>query len=253
MDAPTAIDPSAPRPAPADDEVEVWWADIDLLPETLDALRADLDVATTDLLELLVRPDDRRRGTVAHALLRRRCARLLGVAPRDVRITRRCAVCGATDHGKPAVDAPGGLEPPQVNLAHSGSLVVVGLTSRTPIGVDVEVVRPGMNWERPRRLVFAEDEWDTTALDPDPDRERLAMWTRKEAAAKVTGLGIAVGLERVAVGPSPPEDEWRPVVLPDELAPLLVTDLDLDAGHAAAVSVDASLRSPRLTVHRAAF
>lgn len=242
----------ATHPLLAPGAVELWWSTIELAPAALDALRGELDGATRARIELLVRPDDRRRATVAHALLRRRAAALLGIDPRNVVVDRRCAVCGATDHGKPALAAVAGAPaPPEINLAHSGALAVVALSTAGPVGVDVERERPDADWESHHAHVFADAEWQATERAPDPGAARLAAWTRKEAAAKATGHGIAVGLERVAVGEQPGAGGWRQAGLPDGLGALRVRDVDLAPGHAAAVAVGGPDAIPVLTVCQA--
>lgn len=241
--------PVSPPLAPG--SIELWWSSIDLPPGALDALRADLDASTRTRIELLVRPDDRRRAVVAHGLLRRRVSELLGVPPTQVEVMRRCATCGATDHGKPEiVPVPGAPAPPAVNLAHSGSVAVVALSAAGPVGVDVEAERPNMDWVSHHSHVFSDAEWAATERAADPQAARLAAWTRKEAAAKATGHGVAVGLERVGIAEAPDDGGWHAVALPDGLGPAHVHDVELQAGHAAAVAVTGTGPTPCLTVRR---
>lgn len=237
---------AAPQPADRD-TVEVWWSPIDLSPGQLDALRATLDAETRQRIAALVRPDDRRRALVAHGILRTRVAAAMGVAPADLRLRRSCPTCGASDHGKPEIAAPGA---PAISLAHAGRYAVVALRRGGPVGVDVEEARPDLDWDRARRHVFSDVEWDATAHAPDPATARLAAWTRKEAASKLTGHGVALGLERVAVGARPDHDGWRTAELPNDLGTVRVADLELvDA--VAAVAVPASGTSVDRTVRRA--
>lgn len=227
--------------------IEVWWSPIDLSPARLDALRATLDTETRDRIAALARPDDRRRALVAHGILRLRAAGALSVSPAEVRLRRSCPACGATDHGKPELDVAGA---PAISLAHAGGLAVVALSADGPVGVDVEDVRPDVDWERARRHVFADAEWDATSRDADPAASRLAAWTRKEAASKVTGHGVALGLERVVVATAPDAQGWRAAHLPDGLGVMRVADLDF-AGAAGAVAVPAGGTSVDRTTRRA--
>lgn len=238
----------------ADPAVELWWCSIDLPPPALAALRADLDEATRERIELLARPDDRRRSTVAHALLRRRASALLGVPPAEVVVRRRCAACGATDHGRPEL-APvaGAPAPPAVSLAHAGRLAVVALSAAGEVGVDVEPADGEADWVRLRGHVFAGDEWAATERATDPGAARLAAWTRKEAAAKATGHGVALGLERIRVAERPDRDEWHAVALPDGLGAMRVRDVAIDDAHVASVAVPAAGPAPRIRVRRASI
>lgn len=227
--------------------VEVWWSPIDLSPSQLDTLRATLDAETRDRIAALVRPDDRLRALVAHGILRRRAAAALDVPAADLRLRRSCPACGATDHGKPEVDVAGA---PAISLSHAGRFAVVGLSVDGPIGVDVEDARPAVDWERARRHVFSDAEWDATAHAPDPAAARLAAWSRKEAASKVTGHGVALGLERVIVAPGADAGGWRTADLPDGLGAVRVADVALE-GAVAAVAVPAGGTSVDRTVRRA--
>lgn len=233
--------------------VELWWSTIDLSPAALAAARADLDDETRARIASLVRPDDRRRSAVAHALLRRRAGELLGVAPADVVVRRRCASCGATDHGRPEIGPVAGAPaPPAVSLAHAGTLAVVALHAGSAVGVDVEPAGAETDWGRIRGHVFADDEWAETEHAADPRAARLAAWTRKEAAAKATGYGVALGLERIRIDARAAADGWRETRLPDGLGPMRVRDVALDGGHAAAVAI-AAAAAPDVAVRRAAI
>lgn len=229
---------AAAAPALDAGTVEVWWSTIDLDPPALGAARADLDGATRDRIDALLRPDDRRRSTIAHALLRRRAAELLGVAPAEVVVRRRCAACGATDHGRPELARVAGAPPlPAVSLAHAGAIAAVALRSGGAVGIDVEPAGNGPDWARIRGHVFAGDEWAATGIAADPEAARLAAWTRKEAAAKATGHGVALGLERIRIDALATAGGWHDATLPDGLGSLRVRDVALATGYAAAVAV----------------
>lgn len=248
------VDRPSPPARPLDPgAVEVWWSPIDLAPDALAAARAALDAPARERVAALLRPDDRRRSTVAHALLRLRAAELLGVAPDHVVVRRRCASCGATDHGRPELapvdDAP---PPPAVSLSHAGGLAVVAFRRGGAVGVDLEPDRDDLDWERVRGHVFSDEEWAQTALAARPHAARLAAWTRKEAAAKATGHGVALGLERVRVDARTEGDGWHEVTLPDGLGPMRVRDITVSEGYAAAIAADGSSR-PEVSVRRANF
>lgn len=236
----------APAPVAAG-TVEVWWSPIDLSPAQLETLRATLDAQTGDRIAALARPDDRLRALVAHGILRIRAATALGVPAADLRLRRSCPTCGATDHGKPELDVPGA---PAISLSHAGRFAVVGLSADGPVGVDVEDARPDIDWERARRHVFADAEWEASAHAPDPAAARLVAWSRKEAASKVTGHGVALGLERVVVASRADDGGWRAADLPDGLGAVRVADVALP-GAVAAVAVPVGGTSVDRTVRRA--
>ncbi|MFE6162218.1 4'-phosphopantetheinyl transferase family protein [Streptomyces sp. NPDC056486] len=114
-------------------------------------------------------------------------------------IDRTCAYCGA-GHGRPRF-AGAQLD---YSVSHTRDHVVVGVVSEGLVGVDVDTV--------PRRDTV--DRLATKALTPHergvwdrlPEDQRPAafvrLWTRKEAAVKLTGHGLAAALSALdANGP----------------------------------------------------
>ena len=226
---------------PPDSQISVWWATTDVSLRVLESLRADLDRDTLDRVNALVREEDRRRAVVAHGLLRRLVSACLGLEPGAVAIDRTCANCGAADHGKPTLGGgPAATRPPlQFNLAHSGTVVAIALAGPgTEVGIDVEAIQPQMRWSTIRRHVFSDAEWEETGEDDDPTAERFALWARKEAAAKTTGHGLAIDLRHVQIeGPTSPSGfRVGRLEAPERDYPLVVADLDIGHGVAAAIA-----------------
>lgn len=186
-------------------------------------------------------PADRARFVTAAALLRLVASRLMGVAPGQIAVDRRCHVCGRP-HGRPSL----GSGRPQVSVSHSGDYVAVAVCPDAPVGVDVE--------QDGRRTDFK-------ALVPhvlDPGEAPAAVdvaaflryWVRKEALVKATGDGLGAGLRGVVVtapGEAPRLLRYR--ARPGLRAEL--RDLAGRPGHPAAVAVLTS--SPlEVTEHDAA-
>jgi phosphopantetheinyl transferase len=122
------------------------------------------------------------------------------------------------ENGKPRLArAPERLS---FNLSHSGDLALVAIApGRTPVGVDIERLKPRRNLVRlAERWLPAADAAAVAAADEE-ERERVfyAAWTRHEARIKRTGAGLA--------GPPP-----GPEVVANQLA--------IDDGYAAAVAID---------------
>lgn len=253
---------------PGPGELHVWWSEVP--PGGLGAagalgdptageppgdLARHLDEATRARLRRMVRQEDRDRGVLAHSLARRLLAAAVGGRPQDVELDRHCAGCGSGEHGKPFLRAvPGGAGPaPQFNLTHSGRVVAVVLgPADLPVGVDVEAART-LDWAPLRRNVFGDDEWAAADAAADPERERFAIWARKEAAVKASGHGLALGLSQVRTVSG--AGGWT-ATLPDGVGIVTGWDLDTSQRHAGAVGVllppgaRAGLRAP--VVHRTA-
>lgn len=184
-----------PLPLPGTGGVRLWWARTDRRPDLLPRLRELADAATARRADRLLRPADRLRTLVAHALLRQAAAAATGLAPAEVTVRRRCPTCGSDDHGRPYLSGPAGSLPagglPDVSVAHGGRLaVVVTGGPGLQVGVDVEEPQPG-----PDRLSAA-----TAVLSPlerlrswrrlDREAVLLRAWTGKEAVGKALGCGL---------------------------------------------------------------
>lgn len=238
-------------PALATGAVHVWWTPIDLSPEALQRAANALDPGTLARADRMRRDADRRRIVLAHGLLRQLLSAAVGVPAPELALERRCSSCGATDHGRPWL--PGG---PSFGISHGGDLAVVALGAPdASVAVDVEAVQPAARWEAVRRAAFTDDEWAATA--DDPEAGRTALWSRKEAAVKATGHGISLDLHRVRFFPVPAEPAGYEVGFEpgDPAGPdgaWAVADLDLAAGHRAAVAWR-GIPGAVVTVHRAAL
>lgn len=102
-------------------------------------------------------------------------------------------------HGKPfLVDLPKGVNL-HFNLSHAGALLLIGLSRRQSLGVDLEASQRTRPWLELAQRFFAPTE--TTSLrDLPPSRLGTAftqLWSCKEAVLKALGRGIAFGLHRL--------------------------------------------------------
>jgi 4'-phosphopantetheinyl transferase len=177
----TRWEPGPAAPPPPSPELHVWrveldrgeWPDPALLPVDEQARAARLRRAV-----------DQRRWTAARWALRTVLARYAGGDPAALAL-------GTGPTGKPELADSGAAL--RFNLSHSHELALIAVSSSTEVGVDVE-------WVDPRRDVV---EIAPHALGPEQVRELLtapagerpalfhAAWTRREAAVKCTGVGLA--------------------------------------------------------------
>jgi 4'-phosphopantetheinyl transferase len=126
-------------------------------------------------------------------------------------------------HGKPALRE----RPPRLrfNLSHSDRLALVAISGEREVGVDVEVEEVSRDFIRLAE-VGLDEERAATIRDATPSRRAAAFyaaWVRHEATVKCLGTGL---------GAPPPE------------RPVSVLDLEVGAGHAAAVAVAGSAALP---------
>jgi 4'-phosphopantetheinyl transferase len=169
------------------DEVHLWV--VDLSPEATgpepyaDAARrqAATTAAERDRAARFRRPGDGERHLSAHGALRLILAGYLACDPLALRFSTEA-------WGKPMLDGVA----LQFNLSHSGALALIAVAHDRRVGVDVECLRPIADLAAIAERICSPGE--RSALDAvaesDRDRAFLAMWTRKEALAKMTGEGI---------------------------------------------------------------
>ena len=93
----------------------------------------------------------------------------------------------------------------QFNISHCANAGLIALSRSTPIGVDIEVVRPITDADALARSHFTDEElaaW-LSAAEPMRDQTFLACWTRKEACLKALGVGLSAPPSTVNAGCSP--------------------------------------------------
>lgn len=100
--------------------------------------------------------------------------------------------------GRTATGKPFFPDRPQLhfNLSHSGSFALCALDD-SPVGVDIETVRPHHPRLAERICSPAELAW--LGAQADPQGALLSLWTKKEARVKQDGCGLAVPLREIYV------------------------------------------------------
>ena len=173
----------------------MWWAEAGSADPALAAL---LPAAERERAGRLRRVVDRDRTITTWALVRTLLGELLGEDPCDVAIERHCVRCGSGDHGKPRLaDMSAGIH---FSLAHSGAHVVVAVSRAGAVGIDVEALRPNMDYRPLVRKTLTADEAVAFQADGARPHDFLRTWVRKEAVTKAVGTGIATPFHTFAVG-----------------------------------------------------
>lgn len=135
-------------------------------------------------------PADRQRFLVGRAFMRTVLANCLGRSdPAALQFAR-------TPHGKPELagrDA-GKLH---FNLSHTDDMLVLVVSRKHAVGVDVEAVTRKAELLALAQRYFAAHEYDELRdLDGAAQRERFfTLWTLKEAWLKARGLGLRIPLD----------------------------------------------------------
>jgi 4'-phosphopantetheinyl transferase len=220
------------RRAPcADAEVRLWLVDVGADPAALPQTSLPLSQDEIDRANRFHHPEDRARFMLTRAALRHLLAEATG------RAAQTLAFCAGA-HGKPALV---GDEALQFNASHSGALALIGVSSRRPIGVDIELMREAIDELRLARTFFRDDEHNFLAgLAGEGRLEAFyRIWTAKEAVLKAFGVGITAYLKdfRVRLKPAGIDIEPAPGCFKPELAAVGAASVETPAGYAAAYAL----------------
>ena len=117
----------------------------------------------------------RARSHDASLLLGHLAAEAAGREPSSIRVGRQA-------NGAPMVDPPMGL---QCGISHTREWIAAAVTCGSPVGIDVETVRPLRPATRDAFLIDAE----SAAIADDP-AGAVALWCLKEEWPKALGAGL---------------------------------------------------------------
>ena len=223
-------------PALGAGEIHVWMADVEELAPVAPALGALRDTAERERGARYHFEADRLRHAISRGLLRRLVGHYLDRPPAELRF-------GAGEHGKPhlaGVDA----DLLSFNLSHSGNLVLIALARHGRVGVDVEswgsrIDEAGIGRIAERTFSAHEHAALQTTAGEDKRAAFFAIWSRKEAYIKATGLGVSHGLSHFDVTPDPGDarliaDRMRG----DDTTEWTLFDLVPAPGYSAALATD---------------
>lgn len=124
-------------------------------------------------------PADQQRFVLGRALVRQVAGQVSGQSPEQIEIK-------IGPRGKPEWVNDNGWH---VNLAHSGKWVLLAL-AKTPVGLDVEQIGLNLDFQVLLDSTFGKYEHLFIKSHAQPHRAFYALWTRKEALLKATGLGL---------------------------------------------------------------
>ena len=145
-------------------------------------------------------------------------------------------------HGKPCLD--GGAPAARVvfNVSHSHGLALVALTLGGRLGVDLEKIRPELEWQKLAERYFSAAECRDLQARARARRRRafFTCWTRKEAFVKALGAGVSYGLKEFDVSVDPTETDARLTLhqADEDAGGWLLKNIPAPTGYAAAMALD---------------
>lgn len=129
---------------------------------------------------------------IAHGLLRHVLGNYLSVYPNKV-------IFGKDINGKPLIintDI-------QFNLSHSQSHILIGISPKNPIGVDIEHIQPGIDFKSIASIYYTASEKDFIFRKNSFQQLKAfyEIWVGKEAVLKGIGVGLSVPLDSFSAIP----------------------------------------------------
>lgn len=139
------------------------------------------------LVDQFKKEDDRQCKLVSYALLKVLLAERTGKPISDIYITR--------EKGKKPYQE--GLQTILFNVSHSGEWCCFAFSDTTPIGVDIEEIRPFEEMDFVADMQFSKEEKISLATAADKTLCFYTIWCRKEAYLKAIGTGIRTELNKI--------------------------------------------------------
>ncbi len=194
----------------SENQVHVWRVFLHAPGEVRDSMVRVLSEEESIRASRFFFERDRQRWIIARGVLRMLLARYLHLQPEQLLFV-------TNEHGKPTL-APSHESKLAFNLSHSGDIALYALTCWREVGVDVEYMKDGIEFDKLARVSFSPNERAVLrSLPGEAKREAFyRCWTRKEAYIKARGRGLSLPLHLFDVS-----------LLPGEPAALLASREDL--------------------------
>ncbi len=197
----------ARRVSCADSEVEVWLIALEATAVHLQQCSMLLSCDEQLRADRFQFARDRNRYIAGRAMLRVVLARQLGESPEHISIE-------SGPHGKPVLADR--TAPVHFNLAHTGDLAILAISSTQVPGVDIESLERTVDHDAlAQRFFSARENAEFERISPATRNQAfLARWTCKEAVAKAAGKGLRMPLNQIEVSVAP-HGQPRLLSLPD--------------------------------------
>lgn len=224
--------------------VDVWGYLLDGDSQAIEQCGTWLTVEERTRAARFIRPEDQRRFVLGRGGLRKLLSDYTGLDPAAV-------ILQAGPEGKPALgNQDGGVQPIRFNLSHARERMLIGITSRRNVGVDLEQIRTTTDVLKLAERFYAPDELNAI-VSQDASRQREMFyrhWVAKEAFLKFKGVGLKFPLGQcrvtMASGDASAAIDWQKG--PADIERGFVKFLPLSDGWVGAVAAEGSDWTVRL-------
>lgn len=212
------------------DEVHLWLVDLDSV-EPIEACGSVLSEEEQARSATFRFDHDRQHFMTRRAILRRLVGEYRGIAPAKIEFRN-------DPHGKPQVETRGGRTL-QFNLSSTDRWAMYAFALDRRVGIDVEKVRPSVDWEEIASRFFHVHELAAIRQVAEKlrSREFFSYWTMKEAFMKGSGTGLDRSLLQSDLT-SVVRDGRKEFIDPDDVK-WLCTPIALDSELSAALVLEA--------------
>jgi 4'-phosphopantetheinyl transferase len=167
-----------------DDEVQVWYACLDLPGSALCRFYAALAPDEKFKAAQFKFHVDRCRFIARRGILRSLLAKHIGIAPAEVEL-----LC--SEQGKTCIAAHQSSRI-RFSVSHSRWLAMYALALDRDVGIDVERIDRSLAWQDISKAFFSGSEQDVISRLPSARQPEsfFEIWTRKESLLKAFGMGF---------------------------------------------------------------
>jgi 4'-phosphopantetheinyl transferase len=174
-------------------DIQVWSVNLNLEREQVDELRQVLTAAERQRAAKFINPTHGDRWTVARGYLRQILSQYLHLSPAEIVFTYG-------QQGKPEIEH----SQLEFNLSHSGDRAVYAISSKHPVGIDLEYIHPLPAADLVDRFFSATERSIFHSLPVSQQQAAFFhAWTQKEAYLKACGTGLSTPLDQIEVSIDP--------------------------------------------------
>lgn len=230
-------------------ELHVWRIELDIRQRLYSLLASLLSPEEIYDANTFIFEEELRRYQISHGLKRLVLSKYLNISPKAIHFE-------TAQYGKPFISH---LQNPlniQFNLSHSHNLILMAITLRDTVGIDVEYYAKEFFEETLINTIFSpKEQLFFSSLTEEEERKKAfyRCWTRKEAYLKAQGIGLISDLKSISVDLNEfPSDHW--LSIPSNLKEKTAWKLfSLNLGRSYTVSLVATSHQKHLIYYAAKY